>query len=762
MNDKLVLLDVGEQALANADAGGLLIAPVAFRLGDSAASPNSFDATDIRGNFLAGGQINYVEVLSPRVCRFVMDVDTRSLTGPVVAREVVVQLEGNIALARCVFQNPYTIQPNESVRFSALLATSRADLSVLNVTVGTHESVPSTPFVHRLPSPVESKHNAVTVLNGIRNPDGSNSPVVALRYGSGAMQWAFTDHTSVYRAVPQSATANAFRIANAGAFVDEEQVIVHAVAGNGAGFTRRFRYNDANDEFVCADDTSIPALATSTIAIWKSTRGAGSSSNSAIPPTQNIPSDWTLTPGSDGGMAWAPPKAAARIINTLYTAPSRLDVAALQFIGDGSEFRYSTGALLAENENFIYPAVGTVSQHRTSFTLNASELEFSDVIPAGVPIDLRVFTKSPSTGTRMEITTKNYTGDGQTVDFDLGVEPETNAHVFMFVESMLQPTTGYSLSGNMLTATAPAPSGARIEFRTISYVSDTAYSTRIISRLYGVDKETTFLKLPTKPQSKDQVFVSESGAHVHAENYEVVDDYVVFTGPLATEIEVEVLVFENVLAEGTENTNMKGIVVDGYTTANDMVFLRHGASPLKLPIPKPIFVPGKGMKITGQWPQFIFERLDEEQESKIQRMSSQKTEPNSTNAQTVQRVSFTKPTLLLVICDFSSKLGQGFTTVEGREKLEFVIGVRSSLSKEPEFGRRMPGTGETGFSRLAQTQMDIAYANASLTQIFELDPDTQPEEFIDLVAKVRIVNANTASFETTLSINLNILQFTVG
>lgn len=758
MTDKLVLLDSGEQALANADMGGMLIAPKSFKFGDSGSSPTSYAPTDILGNFLCGGTINYVEVLSPRVARFVMDVDTRMLTQNVIAREAVIFLENNRALARCVFEKPYTIEPNEKVRFSALLVSTRADLSVLNVVMGEHESVPSTPFMHRLPSPNESNHNVVSVLNGIRNPDGSNSPVLALRHGAGALQWAFSDHISVFRGVPDSATNNSFRIDLEVA--DDEQVIVHAVEGTGAGFTRRFRYKAATQEFVNADASSIPSLAATTIAVWKASQASTQTTN-ILPPTINIPADWSLTPGANGVPSWAPPKPAARIINTLYTPPGKLNIAALHFVGDGEEFRYSTGSLTAENSNFIYPALGTVSQHRTSFSLEASEISFDTPIYTGVPIDFRIFTRTPSTGTRIEVVKRNYVSDGTNTVFDLGAAPETTAHVFTFVEGMLQPTTTYSTSGRTLTVSSPMPAGVRVEFNTFVYVQDTGYSTRIISQLYTTANDILFLRLPTKPQSKEQVFISESGAHVHADRYEIVEDYVVFTDSLQNGIEVEAWIVENVLAEGTENTNLKGVVTDGYTTNNDIVLLRHATNPLKIPIPKPVLLPGKNIQIAGSWPEFQISYSGEDAGDSIQHWRQSKLEKNTTYAYVTQRIEFTEKTLLWVSCDFASRLGQGFITSEGREKLEFVIGVRSSTSKEPEFGRHTPGSGEAGFSTLSNTQADIAYSNATMTQCIPLDPTTQSESYVDIVAKVRISNANTAAFETILSMNLNILQMVV-
>ena len=771
MTDKLVLLDTGETALNNASAGGILINPASFRMGDSGLYASSTQHNNIVGNFVCGGTIHHVETLSARVARFVLTIDTRLLTVPTTVKEVVIFFEGNIAFARAVFDKPYILNPDEPTRLSVVLATSRADLTTINVVLGEHESMPSTAFIYRLPTPANSDFNAVSVLNGKRNADGTSSPVIAMRYGAGSFQWAFTDHERVFNGLPTSATSTSFKISSALTFAADEQVIVHVVAGSGEGKTRRFRWNAGASEFRDPDSQAIPNLSACTLAIWRLTSGVngsnggnGSNGNDglSIPSTDDIPFDWVLTPGSGGGLVWQPPKAASRIISTLHTPPSKLNVSALNFMGTGDEARYSTGGLIAENANYIYPALGLATQHRSAFQLNASEIEFAENIPASVGIDLRIFTKSPSTGTRVKFTTLDYVGDGEQVEYDLGQDVESASHVFAFVMSTLQPVTTFSIdtTTKKLRFIGPVEAGLPIEFRLLSYEQETGYSTRIVTKTYNTSGETFFLKLPTTPQSIEQVFVSQSGAHVHEENYTLIDDALVFTGSLEPDIEVEVMIFENVQTQGSEQTGLNGLVVDGYVTYKNLVLLRHGAPPVELPIPAPRISVGQGLRIDSSSGEAAIS-IDEDAfplQKTFQKWSIDQTEKKASSMFITQRVDLSVPAIYLVTCDFSAKLGPGYVSLEGQENIEYVVGIRSSQSTEPDFGLARRGTGTAGIvSNLASTT-GMAYANASMTQMFELDPATHTSGYVELVAKMRVNNANTSQFEVMLNINFNVVE----
>ena len=769
MTDKLQLLDVGESALNNANAGGILINPASFRMGDSNLYPNSTQHTNIVGNFVTGGKLHHVEVLSARVARFVLDVETRMLTQPTVVRELVLFFEGNIAFARAVFEVPYTLQPNEPVRLSVVLATSRADLTTINVAVGEYDTIPSTAFLYRLPPPGNSNFNVISVLNGKVNPDGTNSPVLAVRYGAGAFQYSFSDHKRVFNGVPVSATTTSFKLADSSGFTSNEQVIVHVVAGSGEGMTRRYRFNIGANEFRDVDNQPIPNLAACTIAVWQMYGNGTSSGGSTpggeggliIPPTVDIPADWVLTPGPDGDLIWQPPAPASRIISTLYTAPSKLEVSALNLVGTGDTARYSTGELVAENANYVYAALGTATQHRSAFELSGSEVEFAEVIPSTVPIDFRVFTKTPSTGTRMVITTKAFIADGARTEYDLEMDIADAAHVFVYVSNLLQPTTTYSIDSVLrkLRFTSPPESGLNIELRLITYVQETGYSTRIVTKTYFIKDETFYIKLPTKPQAVEQVFISQSGAHIHEFNYQIIDDYAVFTSSLDTGLEVEVMIFENVQSQGSESTGLNGMVIDGYVSHKNLVLLRHGANPIELPIPEPKISVGTGLRVLSGDGTTLIE-LDEDAFPtlpKFQQYSSDTTEKSST-AIVTHTVSLTRPIILMMTVDFSAKLGPGYLSVEGSESIEFVVGVRSSNSKEPDFGRGIRGTGETGLIVADNSKSSMAFGRASMTQIIELDPANHSTKEVELVAKMRINNANTAQYPTVVNINFNAIE----
>lgn len=765
MSDKLVLLDSGEAALNNPNAGGILISPESFRMGDSALYPSSTQLTNIVGNYVTGGTIHHVEVLSSRVARFVLTVDTRTLTEKVVVKELVLYVEGNVAFARAVFAEPYTLEPDQPVRLSVVLATSRADLTTINVSVGESESIPSTPNLYRLPTPGNSDFNAITVLNGMRNPDNTNGPVIAMRYGAGSFQWGFTNHIRVLSGIPSSATSTSFKMSNATDYADGEQVIIHIVAGSGEGMTRRYRYNKGAAEFRDVDSQAIANLASCTVAIWRmvgTVSSSGGSGSGAIPSTDNIPSDWVLTPGTDGDLTWQPPKAASRIISTLYTAPSKLDVAALNYIGTGDEARYSTGNLIPENANYVYPALGLATQHRSAFELSASEIEFAEVIPSSVPIDFRLFTKSPSTGTRAVWKNIEFVGDGSTVEYPLGLDIEDTSHIFAFVSSTLHPVTSYSWDSTTQTLrmVSPIEEGLAVEFRVLTYVADTGYSTRIVSKTYNTTGDTFFLKLPVTPQNVENVFVSQSGAHVHQENYTLVDDNLVFTASLESGIEVEVLIFENIQSQGSEATGLNGIVIDGYVTNKNIVLLRHGASPVELPIPAPKISVGSGLQIDASSGEALI-TIDESAfptSPTFNKWAVDQSEKNASQIVVTQRVDLTQPMILWATCDFSVKLGPGYESEEGTENIEFVIGIRSSSSKEPDFGRQIRGTGTAGLVVTSASKSSVAYATASMTQVFELDPENHTAGYVELVAKMRINNANTSQFNTLLNVNLNALE----
>lgn len=766
MTDKLILQDAGLRAINNANAGGILVDPVFFRGGDSGLSPLMENATDILGNVLIQGGIHHVEVASANSARFFFTLDGNSVEQETEIKELCVYLSGDILLGRCVFTEPVILVPNELYEISVVLATTRADLSTINVALGDYESVPVTPFLYRLPAPAATQFNTIMVANGIQNTAGGDSPVMAMRHGAGAFQWGFTDHTRVYSAKPKTATTSSFTITSSVTFVDKERVIVHVVAGTGLGQTRRFYFEASNSSFIEADGRNLVDLANCTIAIWRAKSGAvsggGSGGSNELPDRTKVPEDWVLVSGPGEQPIWGPQKSGAKVLNTLYVAPSRLDINVLNYIGNGNEARYSLGELSVENANYIYPSLGGITQHRTAFDLNASELEFAEKIPAAVSIDLRVFTKASSTGTRLEFKSDHFVGDGQTVRFKLSVAIADVKYVFAFMQGTLQAMNAYTYDPltQEIVFTEPPLAGLPVEFRTIIQLIATGYSTRIVSQTYMITGETLFLVLPFKPQTKEQVFLSHQGTHVHDDLYTIVEDTLILTGSLQDGVEVEVLIFDNIEAQGSENTNLKGVVYDGFLSYKSLKLLRNGMSPLTLPIPAPNFEAGDGIRLTGNYPTIRFENTFAAAAAKdpIKRYSQLQMEKNANQVLHTHRVEVASNMLIMVTCDFSARLGPGFMTTEGLENIEFVVGMRSTNTKEPDYGKQIIGTGQAGFSSLSDGATSTAFANASMTRIFEIDKANHPAGFVEVIGKMRINNANVSQFPALLSVNFNVVE----
>lgn len=756
------LSDVGLQAINNADAGGQLVKVTSFKIGDSGLSPNKEDFTDLLGATLFTGGLHHVEVLNKQTARFQFEVPGYSIEEDTEIKEICVFMENNTCLGRCVFSEPYILQAGETVRFNCLLVTSRCDLTAIDITIGDYSSVPSTPNVYRLQSPAESSFNLVTVLDGTTNADGSSSPILAMRSGAGAFQWAFSDHSRIFFGEPDSATTDTVTIS--GLELDEnEAVIIHIVSGSGQGETRRFRYQ--NDAFVEADGKPFSAFdSQSTVAVWRRISGAGAPGGAcSYPPNmEGIPHDWVLTRGRDACPKWAPPKGAGSTSATLYREPSRLVMNAISQTGSGDVSRYSLGAQDVDNVNYIQPILGGVSQMRSAFDYSGNELEFVEDIPVGLPIELRTFTRVPSNGTRLVVAVDLFVGDGSTKKFKLSQPVESAFYVKASVRGIHQHITSFSYDAatQELEFVAAIPTGAELELRSFRMVDAEGYSTVVTTNAFRTRSDTLFIELPITPQSAEYVEINQSGSRIHHNMYTLVDNKIILTGPIRRDLEVEVTIYDNVQSVGSPNTNLKGVVIDAVLAGRSLKLLRHGDKPVTLPIPSINLEAGSGIRITGQHP---FYRIES---TLNQQMTDAKANFKHSDMRTVQdapeilfthRIQLSSDVQVTVHADFSANLGPGFQTLEGLEIMEYVVGFRTSKSREPEYGRQIAGTGVAGFSSLAGDKNERAFSNASLTQVYDVIASNHPSGYIDIVIKMRVRNSNIGQYGSLLGINANII-----
>lgn len=758
----MVLSDVGLQAINNASAGGQLVDATYFKIGNSGSSPAKQDMTDILGSMLFEGSIHHVEVLNRNTARFVFEVPGYSIKEDTETKEICIYLSSYTCLGRAVLKEPIILLKGETTRFNCLLVTNRCDLTTINVTVGDYSSIPMTPFLHQLQSPGLSSFNAVTVLDGQLNGDGSTSPVLAMRYGAGSFQWAFSNHTRIFFGLPDAATPTTVSIG--GLDLDENELVIgHIVAGNGQGKTRRYRVQ--NDILVEADNKPVTGLGPqSTIAIWQLATGAGGAGGACSYPPQvsGVPADWVLTRGFDACPRWAPPKGGSGTTATLYNPPSKLTMNTISYTGSGDTARYPLGALELENVNYIQPVLGGVTQLRSAFDMGANEIEFVEKIDTGLPVELRTFSRIPSNGSRMLVRVDHFVGDGVRQKFPISQSVENANYLKAYLRGIHQliTTFTYDATTQEITFIAPIPAGVDLEVRSFAFEDFEGYSTSISTYTFTTRDDTLFIELPVTPQAVEYVEVNQSGAHVHGNLYTLVDNKLVFAGPIRKGLEVEVTVYDNRISQGSANTNMKGVVIDAVLSGHSLKLLRQGERPISLPIPGINLTQGPGIRITGQHPFYRIEStistqlMDDKANFKH---SDMRTSKDAGEIQFNYRVNLSSDVMITVLADFSAQLGPGFQTVEGLEMIEYVVGFRTSKSKEPDYGRQIAGTGVAGFSSLGGDKNERAYANASLSQVYDVIVANHAAGYIDIVVKMRVKNANVGQYGSMLSLNVNII-----
>lgn len=766
----LNITDAGITASNNASAGGILINVSQYKIGDSNQAHSASD-NDIHGTELHAGNVSFIEVKSSNTSVFTFDVPEHVGTPQgVEINEAAVFLPGNVMYARAVFTTPFIKYSGRRLRIRALLSTVVCDLTTIDVTVGDYASVPSTAAVRNLPDPSSSEHNIVSVLDLHTNPDGTVSPGVAMRYGSGG-NWGFMGYDRMTVVNPDNVTPTVItknNLATTLGAVNGEIFIAQIVSNDGAYAIRKVQYNLSNDNFVEYDGVPWTNISTnSTIAFWKSVDNGGAVPGSSLtypPDTANIPTDWVLTRGPSGIPVWAPPVECNGSLNTLYEEPSQLNFTTISVQGNDKDRRFTIGGLKPQNQNYIYPALGTVTQHRGAFDLLPGEVEFSEIIPSSVQVDLTVMTKTVSDGTKMEIFIDRFTGDGSTLRFPLSEPIDSVEYAWVFISGGRQSLTSYTYDSglNELVFTEPPYQGTPVEAYCFKRVADPKYSTKVITTNIITEDNTALLELPISPQNKNMILISNQGVHVHSNLYSLSNNIVALSGVIPKGREIEIMIFDNIKAEGSVQTNLKGIVTDALVSAKTLTLLRHADLPVKLPIPGVDLEAGDGIRIEGIHPNFriVNTVAERSNDAKPRNFNKYNYLEDAEEIVLTERVDIAHDMILKVSADFSAILGPGFVSEFGLESVQYSVGYRvSGQFLEPPYGRKIKGTGEAGFNSLvaASQENQKAFSNASINQSFNILKRNIPTGYIDVVVKMRLRESNVALYGSQLTINADII-----
>ena len=149
--------------------------------------------------------------------------------------------------------------------------------------------------------------------------------------------------------------------------------------------------------------------------------------------------------------------------------------------------------------------------------------------------------------------------------------------------------------------------------------------------------------------------------------------------------------------------------------------LRYNAPDFQIPNPRISLTGGTGIQVIGNYPNYTIASNIALTVQNIQttRLCNLYSQDNVEEIVYTYNFVYTMSMIVTVTVDFSMRLGPGFASTSGAEMIQYVLGFRTLNTSEPPYGRRIKGTGVAGFSNLVGAL--TAYANASVTQTFELD-----------------------------------------
>lgn len=762
--DILRLTPEGQQTFSNASAGGLLVRATSFAVDDYIGDPPVSVPTELIGAELYRGTLYYVESLSNGVARFTVTIPADAISAGVNIGGIAIYNE-SILMGYCSLSQFVTVRASRRITFELMMEIGEDLIGALDVTHSTLGSIPSVVSLQSLPSPVDSLSNAVSVLD-MTPAAGGNIPGIAIKFGTGGMHWSFVGYTRYHLGTVESVVSESeFFQSTADAPQDNEAVIVQIISGPGAGSTRLFLADTSNvpHRYVSVG-TAFPAIAdTSVIAMWRSVMSPAQGGFLPFPVVSNVPETWLLARGNDAGPRWVPPPSPGgnQLVGSLYYEPGRLRITSTALITSQDKMRYSLPRAVADQNHCIVSLQGVV-QHRAAFDMADDEtVEFSEYPPANIQLDMRTFTLDPDTGTRINIHVVAMIGDGITTELPLPVDVTSPEHLLVYAGRALQMINSFVLDqdNNLIRFTEPAPPGVYVECRVFEFVPDVGYSTRLKTFALDTVEPTNKITLPAVPQSKSKVFITENGMLITSDQYAVNNNDILFTGLIAADRNIEILLFEDVKAVGTKDTSLNGVITSAYTSGRNLVFLRHGERPMSIPVPQFVLEGRGGINVKGSFPRFYIESKTDDtlRKDPLKAYSRHERVSNVEEILVLHKVEFKGDISISVTANFAARLGPGFQSQFGLEEMEYVVGYRTISAREPDYGRKIAGTDSAGFTNIKDVADAYAYSNASIGTTINIVASNNRSGYVEVVAKMRVKGAQVNNYGSDLSCNLNVL-----
>jgi hypothetical protein len=172
-----------------------------------------------------------------------------------------------------------------------------------------------------------------------------------------------------------------------------------------------------------------------------------------------------------------------------------LNVAVDSFTGDGSNTEF-TLSVTPFNKNFTTVTLDGISQHKSAYNVSSNILTFSGAPDTGVAIDVSVFYGGSQGSGQYQ--TRNYTGDGTTVNYTVSARTTANSVMVMENGIVQTPITDYTLTGTTLTFVIAPTTGTKIQIREMSYGSDDATAASSYANSAYIQANSAFSTANTK------------------------------------------------------------------------------------------------------------------------------------------------------------------------------------------------------------------------------------------------------------------------
>lgn len=543
------ITNLGINSIANAATGGFKIDVASFKLTEANISGPDATLQDVTGVPVYSGTIETIEVISANAvrCWIVIPPGIPTNVPAWSLSEIGIYLTSGALFAHGKLQPVYEKSADFGIRVQVILTAVKLG-NVINISLSGLASVPAVAHVYQLPSPVDYPYAVVSVGDAQYNPDRTNSPCTAFKYGDGDASWGFTDHDSVYSGIVYTASTTQIQVENAsnGFRLDKDEVVIcNFYFGGGYGQTRRYSFDGVKTFYELDGKPVVGAGPTSYVRLWRS------NSNNRV--------SVLSTPG----------------------------VQRSQFVTNGATDTFPL-PVAPISADYVLPFLAGKIQ--SGFTVAGSNLKLSSIPLANQNLEVCVITMTPSmteSGTILEWKEFEYVGNGVDSQWPIDFQPENIEHVFMFYDGIKQiPGSNYTLGNQHVDSNIIVPNGTKINLAILKRKA--SKNNNLIVRRRGFSASN--VNSVTMYQATDadvlgSVSVWLTGLHIPDSGHSLNTKQILFPAPVTGEVGVVEL--RPALQFDVTDRPVNSLSI---TTDNKLKVTRTNGETYQLDLPRPPFV----------------------------------------------------------------------------------------------------------------------------------------------------------------------------